>query len=62
MKELAIGEEIRIRCVEDTNDMLTPCSDCIFIQIDCPALLGGSPCNKLARKDGKNVHFELVED
>lgn len=54
MKELAIGEEIRIRCVKGSR-----CSDCMFKDYDnC----GDIPCTKNEREDGKNVHFEIVED
>mgnify|MGYP003346125724 CR=1 FL=1 len=62
MKELAIGEEIRIRCVEGT---VHNCQDCIFLEnalladlVNCSLI----PCRETERKDGKNVHFELVED
>lgn len=54
MKELKIGEEIRIRCVEGEG-----CEKCICekMNIDCPTL-----CSQYHRTDHKDVHFEIVEN
>lgn len=60
MKELAIGEEIRIRCVEDNHNSYGRCKGCIFsTEDDCSV---STPCAASHRTDGKNVHFELAED
>lgn len=60
MKELAIGEilTIRIKCVEDRG--LGPgCQTCVAKYYDlCYKMV----CSRNHRKDGKNVHFELVEE
>lgn len=60
MRELAIGEEVRIRCVED-NKYGRGCTQCIFSdqRFACKPSIN---CNALHRSDKKNVHFELVED
>ena len=56
MKELAIGEEIRIRCVEDNDGS---CNKCFFRDMH---ICDGKFCCLVGREDGKNVHLELVED
>lgn len=56
MKELAIGEELRIRCVEDKTN--NGCAECFFLNYECDSI----PCTESNRKNGKNVHFELVEN
>jgi len=61
MKELKIGEEIRIRCVEDDYDEVK-CDGCCFYDgehypVDC---IG--QCAADYRTDHKSVHFEIVED
>ena len=55
MKELAIGEELRIRCVETKN--ISYCEKCFFFDDDFNC--DGRYC---IRKDGKHVYFELVEN
>lgn len=57
MKELKIGEEYRIRCVEDKGQN---CSRCVVNLYggDC----GPVKCWAEEREDGKDVYFELVED
>lgn len=57
MKELSIGEEIRIRCVE--SDGLDRCSKCVFNQYggDC----GTVKCSFDQREDGNDVYFEIVK-
>ena len=72
MKELAIGEEIRIRCVEDkpaptirrknhnrSVKNIRRCDKCIFVGYNNCYLMS---CGADDRSDGKDVHFELVED
>lgn len=60
MKEMKIGEEIRIRCVEDRESENYSCEGCYFDTIcNCAT---DPYCYKESRKDGKNVHYELVED
>ena len=61
MIELAIGEEtiIRIKCVEDDVKHYG-CQSCCFS-------MDGNMCRNMncaseGRTDGKNVHFEIVED
>lgn len=58
MKELKVGEEVRIRCVEDYR-RIPECPKCCFYH-ECNPLK--TRCQSYARKDGKNVHFELVEE
>lgn len=56
MKELAIGEELRIRCVEDKDKS---CSRCYFKDSQ---MCDWIKCDGIERTDGKGVHFELVEE
>ena len=58
MKELKVGEEVRIRCVEDYS-RIPECPKCCFYH-ECRPL--EMRCQSYARTDGKNVHFELVEE
>lgn len=57
MKELKIGEEFRIRCVEDKGQN---CSRCVFnlYGMDCNLVA----CQGFVRDDGKDVCYELVEE
>jgi len=62
MKELKIGEEIRIRCVEgDIDDNFSRCEFCCFNN-ERAQLCDSAACCDYQREDGKNVHFEIVED
>lgn len=60
-KELKIGDEIRIKCIEDNSG--NPCLNCCFLNMDCDEFKAafGSCCD-CNRTDGKNVHFEFVEE
>jgi len=55
MKELAIGEEICIRCVQTSEAI--PCKGCIF-NLCCGRFF--TKCSYLYRADRKSVHFEIV--
>ena len=57
MIELKVGEEIRIRCIEDFT-RIPECTKCCFYQ-QCNAIV--THCQSFARTDGKNVHYEVVE-
>lgn len=59
MKELAIGEEIRIRCVGDGDLRIPNCYRCCFYG-KCDTTL--MKCQSFSRQDRRNVHFEIVED
>lgn len=56
MKELKIGEEIRIKCVEGRD-----CTKCLFNTIvgRCSVF---AKCLDVQRTDHKDVCFEIVED
>lgn len=54
--EYKIGEEIRIRCVEDKGE---GCDKCCFYERFQFCLL---MCQANERKDKKNIHFEIMED
>lgn len=56
MKELKVGEELRIRCVEDTD---ISCSQCYLKDSQ---MCDWIKCADIERTDCKNVHFELVEE
>ena len=62
MKELAIGEEmtIRIKCVRDEVKPTVGCPQCALGE-ESP-LCSQMNCSQYKRKDGQNVHFELVEE
>lgn len=60
MKELAIGEEIRIRCVEDRG--VPTCKRCIFIDFSGMGRCREMLCSGVFRTDKKDVHYEIVED
>lgn len=55
-KDLKIGDEIRIKCVED--DDMCCCYECVFAK-NCNENLADPICH--FRTDGKPVHFELVK-
>ena len=57
MKELKIGEEYRIRCVEDKGQN---CSRCVFNLYD--GICDQVKCWAKERGDGKDVYYELVEE
>jgi len=61
MKELKIGEEIRIRCMEDGTKSMN-CGKCCFAEAGSDFCLNNMLCYKTGRADHKNVHFEIVED
>lgn len=59
-EELAIGEQIRIRCVENTQGIEGCLCKCYFLGKEgCKSPYS---CSGSKRKDGKNVYFELMED
>lgn len=60
MKELKIGEEIRIRCVKSNSVRPIPdCNKCCFYGVCDTTVM---KCQEWKRSDGNNVHFEIVED
>lgn len=57
-REYKIGEEFRVRCVED-RDKKEGCDNCCFAGMfnDCQIA-----CVGIFRSDKKNVHFEIVNE
>lgn len=56
MKELKLGENLLIKCVED-HDRVGGCTECVFLGFD--AMCVRLACYDYNRTDGKNVHFEM---
>lgn len=57
MKKISIGQEIRIKCVEDSHESLGSCCECILAPGLCGFICGYPNC-----PDGKSTHFEFVTE
>lgn len=56
MKELKLGENLLIKCVED-QDRVGGCIGCVFN--GCETMCAKLACYDVERTDGRNVHFEM---
>ena len=64
--ERKVGEEfdvkLRLKVVQNENNVFS-CSKCAFFNYPfCDRIQGTGTCTNCSRLDGKNVHFEIIQN